>query len=129
MQNFIIAYPSREEAEKIRRMLFRAKGLTKDEDEKLVTWQERLGRLFLWPEEFKDCIVTTTKDKKTGRGGCKILGVREGNLLMRAGNAPMPADGAINVLYWTSFSFDSNWRFSHLFAPDGGRSASEEDPK
>lgn len=129
LQNFVIAYPSREEAEEIRRMLFRAKGLTKDEDGKLVTWQERLGRLFLWPEEFKDCIVTTIQDKKTGRGRCTILGVREGNLLMREGNAPMPADGAINVLYSISFSFDSNWRFSHLFAPDGGGFASGEDPK
>ena len=129
MQNFIIAYPSREEAEKIRRMLFRAKGLTKDEDGKLVTWQERLGRLFLWPEEFKDCIVTTIQDKETGRGRCTILGVREGNLLMREGNAPMPADGAINVLYSTTVSFDTNWRFSHLFAPDDGGSVSGEDPQ
>jgi hypothetical protein len=127
LQNFVIAYPTPEEAEDIRRMLFRAKGLTKDEDGKLVTWQERLGRLFLWPEEFKDCIVTTIQDKKTGRGRCTILGVREGNLLMREGNAPMPADGAINVLYSISFSFDSNWRFSHLFAPDGGGFASGEE--
>jgi hypothetical protein len=46
---------------------------------------------------------------------------------MREGNAPMPADGAINVLYSISFSFDSNWRFSHLFAPDGGGFASGEE--
>lgn len=128
LQNFVIAYPSHDEAEEIKRMLFQAKGLTNDEEGKLVSWQERLGRLFLWPEEFKHCIVTTTQDKKTGRGRCTILGVREGNLLIRDGNAPMPADGAINVLYSTTFSFDSNWRFSHLFAPDDDGTGSGEEP-
>jgi len=119
LQEFVVDHPSPEEAERIKRLIRDASGLTEDQNGRLITWRERLGSEFLWPEEFRHLIVTTIYDKKTGRGRYTSIGVREGNLLMRDGNAPIPADGLINTLFsGVRFSYESNWRFSHLFHLD-----------
>lgn len=119
LQQFVIDYPSQEEVTKIQNLIVKTNGLTKDQNGRLITWRQRLGQEFLWPEEFTKCILSTEYDKNTGKGHYTIIGVRKDNLLMRDGNAPMPADGSINILYSdVSFSYKSNWRFSNLFAID-----------
>jgi hypothetical protein len=119
LQEFVVDYPSPEEAERIKRLIHEASGLTEDQDGRLITWRERLGSEFLWPEEFSHLIVTTTYDKKTGRGRYTSIGVREGNLLMHEGHTPLPADGLINLIFSeVPFSYEENWRFSHLFQLD-----------
>ena len=108
------------------RLINLVNGLTKDNDGGIVTWRELLTREFLWPVEFKHCIISTVFDKATGRGHYSMLGVREGNLLMRDGNAPAPAGGLINMLFSNvAFSYSEDWRFSHLFESQDDAKARE----
>ncbi len=116
LQEFVMQYPSLDEAELIRRHISRVKGLTRDGDGTLVSWQELLTRRYLWHPRFENCIVTTIHRKQSRRGEYTVLGVPTGQLKLREGNAPISADGGIYFLYSSSFpEDDSAWRFSHLF--------------
>lgn len=118
LQNFIVAAPSPEEAEEMMALLSRVKGLTKDRDLKVISWKERLMEEFFWPEKFTECILTTNHDATTKRWRYTMLGVTEGNMLMRNGNAPMPADGKVHIIRSEWVPDEDGWRFSHLFSKD-----------
>lgn len=118
LQNFIVSAPSPEEVDEMMKLLSQVKGLTKDRDLNIISWKERLREDFLWPEKFRQCILTTIYDEPTKRWKYIMLGVTEGNMLMRDGNAPMPADGKIHIIRMESAPDGDEWRFSHLFSTD-----------
>ena len=50
----------------MKRIIPKVKGLTKDNNDRVVTWRERFISEFLWMPEFRNCVITTTYNKTTG---------------------------------------------------------------
>ncbi len=113
---FLISRASDAEIEKIKRVISKVVGLTKNSNGGIITWRERLISEYLPDEIYENQIVSITYNKLTGDGRYSIIGVKDGNLIMHEGNAPAPADGAINFLASNViFEYDSKWRFAYLF--------------
>lgn len=115
-REFVIDSPSQDEREKMLDLLNQVEGVTLDDKGKEVAWSVKLKEEFLWSDDFRYLHLTTDRSEQTGKGHFTMMGIADGNLDMRGGNAPMPADGGIHLLAPPStFEYDKEWRFSHLF--------------
>jgi hypothetical protein len=95
-------------------MISSAKGLTLNDDQFVVSWQQKSREDFLFSSKESDqFIVSITFDKKSKRGHYAIVGAPKGELEMRDGNAPFCAN-PIFLKAGVGFSFGPDWRFSHL---------------
>ena len=115
LHNFVVDSPSESESQAIQKLIQSLKGLTRDKDGRVISWQTYLRDEFLFPEEFKKCIISVEFIKESRGGYYTVTGLHEGKLMMREGNAPVSSDGVVNyIVSSVRFSYDTSWRFSHL---------------
>lgn len=119
LREFIIDSPSQDEREKILDLLNQVESVTLDDKGEEVAWSVKLREEFLWPDHIRYLHLTTDRSEQTGKGHFTMMGIADGNLDMRGGDAPMPADGGIHLLApEVTFEYDKVWRFSHLFTAE-----------